>query len=295
MKIRNHKTLFALISCIIWANITIAEDKVEIPKPEKHVTDLTNTLSDHDIEYLSNKLRQFEDSKGSQITVLVLPSTKSEEIEQFSIRLAEAWKVGRKNVDDGVIIVVAKSDRKARIEVGYGLEGAIPDIYAKRIIENIMLPQFRNGDFSGGIDAAADALIGIINGEELPPALKQNKKPKSKGSGSRFSVFGIIIFFVIMSLVRNALKKKGLKIGAAIVASIIIAYVLSNIAFGFVAFVVSLFALFGNSGRPGRGGGFYGGGYYGGGGSFGGGGGGGFGGFSGGGGGFGGGGASGGW
>ena len=162
MKIRNLKTLFALIGCIIWANLTLAQDYVAIPELGKQVTDLTGTLSSHDIDYMSAKLRQFEETKGSQIAVLILPSTKPEQIEQYSIRVADEWKVGRKDVDDGVIIVVAKNDRKVRIEVGYGLEGAIPDIYAKRIIENVILPEFRNGDFSSGVDHGVDAMMALI-------------------------------------------------------------------------------------------------------------------------------------
>ncbi len=295
MKIRNLKTLFALIGCILWANITSAQDYVEIPKLEKQVTDLTGTLTSHDIDYLTAKLRQFEDAKGSQIVVLIVPTTKPEEIEQYSIRVADARKIGRGDVDDGVIVLVAKNDRKVRIEVGYGLEGAIPDIYAKRIIENVILPEFRNGNFAGGIAGAIDALIPLINGEDLPPAVKHTHTARSKNNGRRFSIFGFIIFFVIMSFVRTLFKKKGLKFGAALVASILIGVVLSSIAFGFISFVVSLIALFGNSGRGGGGGYYGGGGFYGGGGGSFGGGGGGFGGFSGGGGGFGGGGASGGW
>ncbi len=139
-----------------------------VPALKTRVTDLTNTLSQTQQAQLEQKLAAFEAKKGSQIAVLIVPSTQPEDIAQYSIRVVEKWKIGRKKVDDGVLVLVAKDDRKLRIEVGYGLEGAIPDLYAKRIISEVISPKFKQGDFFGGLDAGVDKLIGLIDGEPLP-------------------------------------------------------------------------------------------------------------------------------
>ena len=126
-------------------------------------------LSQDDLAPLESKLTAFEARKGSQIAVLIVPTTQPEAIEQYSIRVVDQWKVGRKKVDDGALLLVAKNDRALRIEVGYGLEGPLTDAIAKRIIEDVITPQFRRGNFYGGIDAGVDAMIKVIDGEALPP------------------------------------------------------------------------------------------------------------------------------
>src|SRR4051794_38486782 len=141
---------------------------VAIPTLKARVTDLTGTLTPEQVGTLEQRLAAFEAKKGSQIVVLMLPSTKPEAIEQFSIRLAEAWKIGRKGTDDGLIIVIAKEDRRLRIEVGYGLEGAIPDAVANRVISETITPRFKAGDYYGGISAGVDQLIKLVEGEKLP-------------------------------------------------------------------------------------------------------------------------------
>lgn len=252
---------------------------------------MTGTITSGDLQYLEDKLARFEQSKGSQIVVLIVPSTKPETIEQYSIRVAEKVKAGRKGVDDGVILVVAMSDRKMRIEVGYGLEGAIPDIYAKRIITNVITPEFRHSQFASGINKGVDAIITLIEGEDLPVVTSTSNK--SDGSGMKFSVGLVVVALIVLSVIKSMIKKSGLKFVIAFIIAILIGVVFANIIMGVFSLIFSLVVLFGNSSGRG-GGGYYGGGYYGGsGGGFSGGGG--FGGFSGGGGGFGGGGASGGW
>ncbi|WP_456842722.1 TPM domain-containing protein [Bradyrhizobium sp. USDA 4486] len=141
---------------------------VAIPQLTGRVVDQTGTLSSSDIATLSQKLRDFETRKGSQIAVLIVPTTQPETIEQFSIRVAEAWKIGRKKIDDGAILIVAKNDRHLRIEVGYGLEGALTDVTSRRIIDEIITPKFRTGDFGGGISDGVDRMIRVIDGEPLP-------------------------------------------------------------------------------------------------------------------------------
>ncbi len=141
---------------------------VAVPPLTGRVVDQTATLSAADVSDLEQKLKSFEDRKGSQIAVLMVPTTAPEAIEQFAIRVVEQWKLGRKQVDDGALLLIAKDDRKLRIEVGYGLEGALNDATAKRIIDEIITPRFKAGDFVGGINAGVDRMISVIDGEPLP-------------------------------------------------------------------------------------------------------------------------------
>jgi len=150
---------------------------VAIP-PVARVTDLTGTLSAEQQRTLSGRLADFEHEKGSQLAVLVLPSTKPETIEQYGIRVGEAWKLGLKGVDDGVILIVAKNDHRLRIEVGYGLEGAIPDAVAMRIIDEAITPAFKAGDFYTGISAGVDRIMQAARGESA------GASPQQEGAGS---------------------------------------------------------------------------------------------------------------
>lgn len=159
----------ASLALALWfAPPVEAQDEVPVPRLERRVTDLTGTLTDGERSALEQKLAAFERRKGSQIAVLIVPTTGPETIEQFGIRVAEAWRLGREGVDDGVLFLVAKEDRVLRLEVGYGLEGALPDATANRIVEDIVVPLFRVGDFDGGVNAGVDAMIGVIDGEPLP-------------------------------------------------------------------------------------------------------------------------------
>ena len=260
------------------------------------VIDQTGTLSQEQIASIEHTLRAFNERKGSQISVLIVPTTEPESIEQYSIRVADAWKLGRKGVDDGVLLLVAKDDRTIRIEVGYGLEGALPDVIANRIVSQVIVPRFRQGDFAGGIVEGIDRIIAVIEGEPLPePARRAERSPE--GIGSALPLL-LMLVFIGGGILRRMFGAFG---GATAVGGIagILAWLLTSVlgvAIG-AAFIAFIFTLLGGggfggggwtSGRHGRGG-------YWGGGGFGGGGFGGGGGWSGGGGGFGGGGASGRW
>ena len=274
-----------------------AAAEVAVPPLKARVTDLTGTLSASQIQSLDSRLREFERAKGSQIAVLMLPSTQPETIEEYSIRVADAWKVGRVKVDDGVILVVAKNDRKLRIEVGYGLEGAIPDAVSKRVVSDVIAPHFRTGDFYGGIAAGTDALMRLIEGEPLPaPKWEPEGGAQSPDYGSLF------LLLLVLATVGGAILSRLLGRGAGALGTGALAgfaaWAVSGIllvgAFAAVAvFILVLFAAASGLGRGRYGG--WGGGWPGGFGGFGGGSGGFGGGFSGGGGGFGGGGASGSW
>src|SRR5512145_1050521 len=135
-------TRLALLALLLCGT---AQAEVAVPELKQRVTDLTATLDAGQIQLLENKLAAFESAKGAQIAVLLLPTTEPETIEEFGIRVAESWKLGRKGVDDGVLLLVAKDDRKLRIEVGYGLEGILPDAVGKRIVSDDIAPHFRQG------------------------------------------------------------------------------------------------------------------------------------------------------
>lgn len=169
-------SLLALL--LLFGGISAFAD-VPVPTLTGRVVDQTGTLSASDQAALTSTLAAFEQRKGSQVAVLIVPTTEPESIEQFSIRVAEAWKIGRKKVDDGAILLVAKNDRKLRIEVGYGLEGALTDVTTKRIIDEIIAPRFKSGDFAGGISAGVDRMMKVIDGEPLPPPA-----PKSAWRGN---------------------------------------------------------------------------------------------------------------
>ena len=280
----------------------LAQDLQKIPPLTARVTDQTGTLSAEQIAALDSKLAAFEQQKGSQLAVLIVPTTQPEEIEQYSIRVVEQWKLGRHKVDDGALLIIAKNDRRMRIEVGYGLEGALPDATANRIIDEVLRPQFRNGNFYGGIDAALDRMMGVINGEPLPPPPAQRR-----GGGMPGDLGHMLPFLFFFAIAAAAILRSifGRTLGAVFTGGGIglVVFLLSRIlaaaiGVGVLAFLFSLISGVGGntsrwSSRPGGwggwGGGLGGGGF--GGGGFGGGGGG----FSGGGGGFGGGGASGSW
>lgn len=270
-----------------FVGVAGAQTLQPVPKLTAHVTDLTATLSTDERGRLEAKLATVEREKGAQIALLLVPTVQPEAIEQYALRVAEAWRLGRKGVDDGVLLLVAKEDRKLRIEVGYGLEGALNDAAAKRIVSEIIAPRFKQGEFYGGIDAGLDAIIRVVGGEALPPP-KSESHGKRSNEGNSFETlifFGFVLVFVVGGVLR-AIFGRFLAAGiiavlAAVVASLIFSSLLFAIVIALVAFIASLFAGATGGGWP-MGGGSWGGR-------------GGGGGFSGGGGSFGGGGASGGW
>jgi uncharacterized protein len=277
-------SLLAFALC--WG--AVAGAQVLVPPMGSRVTDQTATLTNEQKSSLEQTLRSFEARKGSQVAVLIVPSTAPETIEQYALRVAEQWKPGRKNVDDGALLVVAKDDRTLRIEVGYGLEGALTDAASKRIISEIIVPRFRQGDFYGGITAGVDRILRVIDGEPLPKP-EESRPAGKRGIGSILPVM-MILALVVGGVLHTVLGRfpGALVTGGAVS---VVAWMLAGaISVALIAGVIAfLFTLMGGGmgGRGLQGGGFGGGGF--GGGGFGGGG------FSGGGGGFGGGGASGRW
>jgi uncharacterized protein len=284
------------LALLILIPRAFAQDLIPVPELTGRVVDLTGTLTPSDIRGLDATLEAFEQQKGSQVAVLMVPTTHPEEIEQYSIRVAEKWKLGRKKVDDGAILLVAKDDRTMRIEVGYGLEGVLTDAMSKRIISDIITPYFKQGDFAGGIRAGVEAMIKLIDGESLPPPVRHPEQTgRQKGGG--FGVGLLVLAFFVSGATRAMFGRVrgGFLTGGAV--GLLGSFILGSVVLGIGAGLLALlFTLLGGGGGGYRGGrrGYGGFGGFGGGG-FGGGGFGSGGGFSGGGGSFGGGGASGRW
>ena len=282
---------------IIFASLhfpdPINAEIVSLPELKERVTDLTGTLKASEKASLESRLKAYETEKGTQIVILILHTTGDESIEQFGIRLAEEWKIGRKGIGDGVILIVAKDDRKLRIEVGYGLEGSLTDVTAWRIINEIIVPQFKSGSFYEGINSGTEAIISVISGEVLPEpspedSFNNSEEPSSSLAGK---LPFLIIFAIFIGMALRNLFGKGVSFVVVAAAVFLIALFIVPIWLAIIAgLLLGGFAALAGSGTGGTG-------YYGGGFSSGGFGGGGFGsgGFGGGGGGFGGGGASGSW
>lgn len=202
----------------------VAAAQVAIPPLTARVTDMTSTLTPEQSASLERNLQNFEAKKGSQIGVLIVPSTAPETIEQYSLRVVEQWKLGRKNVDDGALLIVARDDRTMRIEVGYGLEGVLNDAVSKRIISEVITPKFKQGDFYGGINDGLARMMLVIEGEPLPA-------PTASAESRRSDIGTSLPFIIILALIVGSVLRPLLGRFPGAVAS-----------GGVVAFFVWLFA-----------------------------------------------------
>jgi uncharacterized protein len=269
-----------LAGMLAWAALAAAQ--VPVPPLTGHVTDQTGTLNAGQKATLEQALTEFEARKGAQLAVLMIASTAPEEIEQYSMRVAEQWKLGRKKVDDGAILVIAKDDRALRIEVGYGLEGALNDLTSKRIISEVILPRFKQQDFYGGITAGVGQIIRVIDGEALPPPRGRDSPVQS--DLQRYGPVLFIVAFALGSVLRRAIGKVGGAVVTGGVVGVVAWFIAGALSIALISAIAALVFTLVGGGRVMLGlGGLYGGGGRG------------RGGFGGGGGGFGGGGASGRW
>ena len=239
-----------IVFIILLINATCPRAELEIPSLKSHVTDLAAALSMQEIEHLEYKLAAFEKTKGSQIAVLIVPTTHPESIEQYSIRVAEAWKLGREKIDDGMLLLIAKNDRALRIDVGYGLEGVLPDAKTKRIIEEIIIPRFKAGNFAKGINAGIDAILSLIEGEPLPPKTKRDI-----GYSINYNVFdnfflifiGLMVFGrILQSLLGRFVGSTVMGIGAGFLGWLL--FTSLSVAL-FIAIIIFLMGLFQNTAR----------------------------------------------
>ena len=282
ISVMRRTTLFALALTLCqlfgiehWARA----EQQPVPALTARVIDLTHTLPETERQSITNSFQTLERQKGAQLALLIVDSTQPETIEEYALRVASSWKLGRKGIDDGAVLLIAKADRRMRIEVGYGLEGALSDIICKRIISDIITPEFRAGNFSAGITAGTDAMIKVVQGEPLP-------EPKNSGADPDRLMLAMVIGIAAGAFARMFGNPTGAGVIAALVTFLIAYSVAPLLVSAFMSMFSGLIAALGEM----RGGGRSFGGSYGGGGFSSGGGG-----FSGGGGSFGGGGASGSW
>ncbi|MCA7880854.1 YgcG family protein [Burkholderia contaminans] len=246
----------ALVLALCALGGTYAHADVQVPPLTARVTDETGTLTDEQKATLEQTLKAFEARRGTQIAVLIVPTTDPESIEQYSMRVVEQWKLGRKSVDDGALLIVAKNDRALRIEVGYGLEGVLTDATSNRIIDEVIVPRFKEGDFYGGISAGLDSIMRVANGESLPPPQKRHRT--SDGAGRLLPVL-FLLTVMAGGLLRAMLGRLP---GAFVTGGVVgaLAWVLSGALFVAVAagLMGLVFTLFGG-GMGGGGGRFIGG------------------------------------
>jgi uncharacterized protein len=264
----------------IWLASATLHAQQPIPPLTGRVTDPTGTLTATDREALEQKLAAFEARKGSQIVVLMVPTTAPEAIEQYALRVAETWQIGRGEIDDGIVLVIAKDDRRLRIEVGYGLEGAIPDASARRIIDERIVPRFYVEDYAGGVAAGLDALIALIDGEPLPPLTDATGSESAWGALPVILLIALFVAPILRGIFGTLFGSLAVGTGAGIVAWLLVGGLGAALLIGGVVFVFALAGIFGRPGRWASGGmpwggpmrGGFGGGFRGGGGRFGGGG-----------------------
>ncbi|HEY8025758.1 MAG TPA: YgcG family protein [Burkholderiaceae bacterium] len=270
------KSFLAALLWLLCAGALATPDSGQIAVPPLHsrVTDATGTLTAAQQEELEHELANFEKTKGSQLAVLIVPTTGQESIEQYSLRVVEQWKLGRQKVDDGVLLIVAKNDHAMRMEVGYGLEGVLPDVVCERIISEIIAPKFKTGDFYGGIHDGVDKTIAVVGGEALPEAKEKSGAPNNPQ-------FPFVILVVVLMVGRVLRRVIGRLPGAlvtgvlaalvawSILGAILVSLMAAALAFAFTLLGGGLLLPMAGLGGSGSGGG---GGFSGGGGSFGGGG-----------------------
>ncbi|MGB4115905.1 MAG: TPM domain-containing protein [Polaromonas sp.] len=202
--------LIAFVSCLGLA--VQAQDLQAIPPLTARVIDTSGTLDAAQTQALEAKLAAFEKAKGAQIVVLMVATTLPEDITDYAQRVGDAWKIGRKDVGDGLLLVVAKNDRTVRIATTKTLEGAIPDLAAKQIIASAITPRFKQGDFAGGLNAAADQIMARISGENLPAP--EAEKPAGREDGFQWMDMAVFLFFAVPIGARLLSGVLGRKLGA---------------------------------------------------------------------------------
>ena len=234
--------------CGLLLALTPALAQLAVPALTAHVVDSTGTLSAEEVQQLESKLSAFEQSSGAQVVVLLVPTTQPEDISSYANRVANTWKIGRKEIGDGLLLVVAKNDRKVRFEIAKTLEGAVPDLAAKRIIDQAITPRFKQGDFAGGLEAGVELVMKLISGEALPAPAAESSPAKSGFDWTNLFVFAFIAVPVVAGIARKILGPKlgSLATGGA-VGLLAILLTSSLLIAGLAALAALVFTLFSNS------------------------------------------------
>jgi uncharacterized protein len=203
--------LWLMLSCASLCLPLQAQSVLPVPALTASVLDTTDTLAEAQTQALQDKLSSFERSTGAQMVILLVTSTLPEDIASYANRVANTWKIGRKGVGDGLLLIVAKNDRKVRIEVAKSLEGAIPDLAAKTVIDEAITPHFKQGDFAGGLDAALDQLMARIKGEALPAPVARAERP---ADGFQWTDLAVFLFIAVPMLGGMARRMMGRNLGS---------------------------------------------------------------------------------
>jgi uncharacterized protein len=278
---RTRRAVFPVGAFLLWCALTLAPGcaawaDAAVPPLKARVTDLTRSLTPNQLDTLEQLLKNFETQKGSQIAVLIVPTTQPEDIAAYSIRVVDNWKLGRKGVDDGVLLLVAKDDRALRIEVGRGLEGVLPDAVTRRIIDEIIVPFFKQGDMYGRLQAGIVRMIRVVEGEPLPPPAARDVAWSGYADYLPGVLVAVLVFAGVMRAIFGRLIGAGLAAGlGGFVFWFVSGTLLGALVIGVIVFVFVLAgggSGLGYRGYGGGGGGISGGGFSGGGGGFGGGG-----------------------
>lgn len=249
---------WAALLLVVWLPLAALAQSVQaVPPLTAHVMDQTGTLNPAQLQALEAKLAAFEQARGAQVVVLMLPTTAPEDIAAYAQRVGDSWKIGRKAVGDGLLLVVAKNDRQVRIETTKALEGAIPDLAARQIIDSALTPRFKQGDFAGGLDAAADQIIALISGENLP-APESTRARSQNAKGFNWMDLAVFLFFAVPVGGRVISSVVGRKAGSVITGGAVglLAWIFTSslVIAGIAALAGVVFALFSSLGALGRGG-----------------------------------------
>jgi uncharacterized protein len=249
---------WAALLLAVWLPLAaLAQGVQAVPPLTAHVMDQTGTLNPAQLQALEAKLAAFEQARGAQVVVLMLPTTAPEDIAAYAQRVGDSWKIGRKAVGDGLLLVVAKNDRQVRIETTKALEGAIPDLAARQIIDSALTPRFKQGDFAGGLDAAADQIIALISGENLP-APESTRARSQNAKGFNWMDLAVFLFFAVPVGGRVISSFVGRKAGSVITGGAVglLAWIFTSslVIAGIAALAGVVFALFSSLGALARGG-----------------------------------------
>ena len=261
-KAQSNRALIAILFiALVFLGLALtgramAQDLQGLPPLSAHVMDLTGTLDAGQRQSLEAKLTSFEQSRGTQLVILMVPSTQPEDISDYTQRAGDAWKIGRKDIGDGLLLVVAKNDRKVRIATTKTLEGAVPDLVARQIIDNALAPRFKQGDYAGGLNLAADQLMARISGENL--ALPSAKTGTGSGrglGGFDWTSIAVFLFLIVPVGVRLLSGILGRKLGSVATGGAVglLAWVLTSslVLAGVAGVIAILFALFASVGALG--------------------------------------------
>jgi uncharacterized protein len=253
------------LRALLWASLLAlggvaqAQTPLAVPPLSARVIDQAQALKADERQALEDRLAGYEQAHGTQIVVLMVPSTNGEPIEDFANRVGSTWKIGRKGVGDGLLILLAVNDKRSRIEVARALEGAVPDLAAKRILRETMGPRFAKGDFAGGLNAGLDQITKLLEGESLPP-LRGTQQSQKAPAADNNDIESLLVMLLIGVIVGGSVLKSmfGRGLGALLsggAAGVITWFVVNSIIFGGIAGVVAfIFVLImGSSGSGGRG------------------------------------------